>query len=59
MCIHPTSECFYEGGEEEDGEEWEQYYCRKCGRYLTDPDIEEIRGRPDWITWRTDDDGLG
>lgn len=52
-CTHPTDKCYWEGGEDDDGE-WEQYYCRNCNRYLIIPEVEEIRNRPEWVTWQVE-----
>ncbi len=58
VCKHPTDKCFYESGVEKDGEHWESYYCAGGNRYLTPAERFEVQERPDWVTWRTDGDGL-
>lgn len=52
MCEHPTDSVYYESFEDEDGLT-ENYWCAECNRYLTPSAVQDIRERPDWVTWKT------
>jgi hypothetical protein len=52
-CLHPTGSVYYESYEDEDGVT-EKYWCAECNLYLGPVDVQEIRERPDWVTWRTE-----
>ena len=55
-CAHPTDQAFYESFVDEEGCVHESYYCAACNVYLTNPEVQDIQARPEWITWRTQGD---
>lgn len=53
MCYHPTDQAFYESYIDTEGF-YEDYWCRVCNRWLSPAEVEEIRNRPEWVTWQTE-----
>lgn len=54
ICTHPTNEVVYEHFIDEDDCDVEQYWCKICRVYLSPVTVQEIRERPDWVTWQTE-----
>lgn len=42
-CDHPIEHVQYESGLDEDGREWEQYWCDLCNLYLTPAEEADYR----------------
>lgn len=55
-CHHPTRDVVYHMDFDEGGREVESYWCRVCNRWIPNGFIQEIRERPEWTGWLSEDE---
>ncbi len=54
-CEHPTQSVMYHGEIDDEGAEYEEFWCALCNRWLPPGSMQEIRERPDWNGGISDD----
>jgi len=48
ICFHPTANVHYYSEIDDQGREYEEYWCDACNVWIAPGFMEEIRGRRDW-----------
>ena len=55
-CAHPSSDVVYHYEITDDGGDYEEYWCRRCNRWIPNAFMEEIRMRADWTGSLSEDE---
>ena len=48
ICYHPTANVHYYSEIDDEGREYEEWWCDLCNCWIPCGFMEEIRERPDW-----------